>query len=102
MRTRGSKIPKTLRTSNVHGPVAAYTRIIPASHYGSVHLPRFNHAWCTYLLCLEEYVGVRHELGPLPLLSLRLAAELEPVADDALAQLGQVGVAGEHTVLGLP
>ena len=58
-----------------------------------------------YLLCLEEYVGVRHQLGPLPLLRLRLAAaaaELQPVADDALAQLGQVGVAGEHSVLGLP
>ena len=79
---------------------ATFTHINPGSHCGSVHLPRFNLAWCTYLLCLEEYVGVRHELGPLPLLSL--AAELEPVADDALAQLGQVGVAGEHSVLGLP
>ena len=68
---------------------------IPLDLHG---LPQLNVV--KYLIGLEEYVGVRHQLR-------LFLPKLHSVADDApalaaLAQLRHVGVAGEYAVLGLP
>ena len=67
--------------------------------FGLMAPPCYNQI--KHLIGFEENVGVRHQLRP-------LLAKLHPVTDDAtaaarapLAQLRHVGVAGQHSVLGL-